>query len=46
MSKPIVLIAEELSPAGIDLLSGDFDVIDTDDNADNATGGHDPIIRL
>src|SRR5476649_1964436 len=35
MSKPIVLIAEELSPAGIDLLSGDFDVREVD-GADRA----------
>lgn len=30
MSKPVVLIAEELSRAGIDLLSGDFDVREVD----------------
>jgi D-3-phosphoglycerate dehydrogenase / 2-oxoglutarate reductase len=35
MSKPIVLIAEELSRAGIDLLSGDFDVREVD-GADRA----------
>jgi D-3-phosphoglycerate dehydrogenase len=35
MSKPIVLIAEELSPAGIDLLSGDFEIREVD-GADRA----------
>ena len=35
MSKPIVLITEELSPAGIDLLSGDFEIREVD-GADRA----------
>src|SRR5476649_831982 len=35
MSKPIVLIAEELSPAGIDLLAGEFEVRHVD-GADRA----------
>ncbi len=35
MSKPIVLIAEELSPAGIDLLAGDFEIRQVD-GADRA----------
>src|SRR5690348_16689764 len=35
MAKPVVLIAEELSRAGIDLLSGDFDVREVD-GADRA----------
>jgi D-3-phosphoglycerate dehydrogenase len=35
MAKPVVLIAEELSRAGIDLLSGDFDVREAD-GADRA----------
>jgi D-3-phosphoglycerate dehydrogenase len=35
MAKPVVLIAEELSPAGIDLLAGDFEVREVD-GADRA----------
>ena len=39
MSKPVVLIAEQLSPATIDALGPDFDVRHVDGTGDGAAAG-------
>ena len=45
MPKPVVLIAEELSPATIDALGPDFDIRQVDGCRGTLASGYQPVVN-